>query len=379
MPVSVARLDPLAVDRTGVTLGVPGELPWAAERRRSGLDPYDLIWVMPAKGAVALSELELIERIASQVRTRPGVVVGIGDDAAVLEGDPAMVATQDLLVEDVHFRRSTAGFADLGHKALAVSLSDLAAMGAKAVAALVGLGLPAGDALDDADIGQLYSGMEALAARFGVSVAGGDLTAAPALVLSVTALGRLPTGCAAVRRDGARPGDVLCTTGVIGGAGVGLSALDDPAAIDGVPESMVDAAILRHRRPEPRLTEGELLRDGGATAMMDISDGLGIDALRLARASGVTIEIDLGALPLHPSVEPITASLGRDPALAALAGGEDYELLVCLPKEEVSVLATGLTAGLTAIGGVVEGRPDVRLTRGGDAVRTAELGYLHDV
>jgi thiamine-monophosphate kinase len=159
-----------------------------------------------------MSELALIERIAARARRRPGTEIGIGDDAALLSIGGTAVVTQDLLVEGVHFRRATTGARDLGHKALAVNLSDLAAMAAEPVAALVGLCLPPGDVGDD-EVDDLYSGLETLAARNGVTVAGGDVTAGPALILAVTAVGRVAAGVPSVLRAGGRPGDVLCVTG----------------------------------------------------------------------------------------------------------------------------------------------------------------------
>ncbi|MCU0308208.1 MAG: thiamine-phosphate kinase, partial [Thermoleophilia bacterium] len=159
------------------------------------------------------AELELIRRIAAQTAVRPGVRVGIGDDMAVLAGDPPLLAAVDMLVEGVHFLPGRTPLADVGHKALAVNLSDVAAMGGEPVCALVGLGLPARGGPDAAGVGELYAGMEALAARTGTTIAGGDVTAAPGLVLSVSVIARMPTGVAPLLRSGGRPGDLVCVTG----------------------------------------------------------------------------------------------------------------------------------------------------------------------
>jgi thiamine-monophosphate kinase len=331
---------------------------------------------MPAKGgAAAVPEIALIERIAARARRRPGLAVGIGDDAAVLEGDPAVVATQDLLVEDVHFRRATTGLGDLGHKALAVNLSDLAAMGADAVAALVGLGLPDGGWPGAGEIDELYAGMEALAERSGVSVAGGDVTAAPVMVLSVCALGRMPAGVAPVLRSGAREGDLLCVTGALGAAAAGLILLEQPGlAVD--PDDR-ERLIAAHRRPEPRLAAGRTLAQQGAHAMLDCSDGLALDALRIARASGLAVTIELERLPLADGVAAVAAASGRDPDLLAATGGEDYELIAAVPPAALDRLRAALDLPLTPVGRLRAGPPAVRLQRAGREIAAPRLGWEH--
>ena len=308
---------------------------------------------------------------------RPGVSVGIGDDAAVLTGDPAIVATHDLLIEGVHFRRETTGPEDLGHRCLAVNLSDLAAMGAEPVAALVGLGLPANGSTETTD--GLYRGMEALAARVGATIAGGDISASPTFVVAVTAIGRIPAGRGPVRRSEARPGDVLAVTGSLGGSAAGLAVLDDPSLSSGIDEDAAREALRRHRRPEARLAEGRLLAEAGATAMLDISDGLGVDAERLARSSDVAIEIDLDRLPIDPSAAALASALGSDPRLMAWSGGEDYELLVALPPATAERTAASLPAGLTVIGHARAGAPSATARVGGEPLAVEHSGYLHHV
>ncbi|MDX6646607.1 MAG: thiamine-monophosphate kinase [Miltoncostaeaceae bacterium] len=331
---------------------------------------------MPAKGgAAAVPEIALIERIAARARRRPGLAVGIGDDAAVLEGDPAVVATQDLLVEDVHFRRATTGLADLGHKALAVNLSDLAAMGADAVAALVGLGLPQQDGPGAEEIDELYAGMEALAERCGVSVAGGDVTAAPVMVLSVCALGRMPAGVPPLLRSGAREGDLLCVTGALGAAAAGLILLERPGLT--VPPEDAARLVAAHRRPEPRLAAGRALAEGGAHAMLDCSDGLALDALRMARASGLALTIELERLPLAAGVAAVAAATGRDPELLAATGGEDYELIAAVPPAELERLRASLDLPLTVVGRFRPGPAALRLERAGEEVAAPRLGWEH--
>jgi len=301
--------------------------------------------------------------------------VGIGDDAAVLDGDPAVVATQDLLVEGVHFRRATTGLADLGHKALAVNLSDLAAMGAEPVAALVGLGLPPDGGPGAEEIDELYAGMEALAERTGVSVAGGDVSAAPVMVLSVCALGRMPAGVAPVLRSGARDGDLLCVTGALGAAAAGLLVLEDPGLR--VPPDEAEALVAAHRRPEPRLAAGRALAAHGAHAMLDCSDGLALDALRMARASGLAAVIDLERVPLAAGLAAVAAASGREADLLAATGGEDYELIAAVAPADLDALRAALDVALTPVGRFSAGPPALRLLRAGEEVAAPRLGWEH--
>jgi thiamine-monophosphate kinase len=326
-----------------------------------------------------MSELALIERIAARTSRRPGTLLGIGDDAALLRIDGTAVATQDLLVEGVHFRRATIDPRDLGHKALAVNLSDLAAMGAEPVAALVGLCLPP-DAPAAEDLDALYDGMEALAGRHGVTLAGGDVTAGPALVLAVTALGRARPGVPPLRRSGGRPGDLLCVTGALGAAAAGLLLLEDPDLGDGLDPDVGEALRAAHRRPEPRVAAGRALAEGGAHAMIDLSDGLALDALRVARACGLAARVELAALPLADGVAEVAAAAGRDAALLGAAGGEDYELLAAVPPERLDALRAAAGVPLTPVGRLEPGAPAiVAVDAGGREVPLAGLGWEHRV
>jgi thiamine-monophosphate kinase len=241
-----------------------------------------------------LGEVALLAELA-----RRGLVTGIEDDVAVVGG---LVVTQDALVEDVHFRLAWTSFRDLGYKAAAVNLSDLAAAGAVPEALIVSLAAPATTTLEQ--VVELYEGM----AEAGVPVRGGDTTRADELVLSVTALGhsaRVPG------RGGALPGDVLVVTGPLGGSAAGLRALwaGEPSP-----------HVATHLRPPLRLVEGRELAST-AHALMDLSDGLAADLPRLARASGVRCVVDLALLPRPDGVTPEEAG----------SGGEDYELLAALP------------------------------------------------
>jgi thiamine-monophosphate kinase len=267
------------------------------------------------------SEDALLARLVAGLHARnPAVELGIGDDAAVLAG--GWCTSLDLLIEDVHFRMRTTSAHDLGWKSIAVNLSDLAAMGADPVCALVGLGLPVGTAPGLLD--ELFAGFDACAAAYGAQVVGGDMSRAPVLTLSVTVLGRTQHPA---RRDGARPGDVVCVTGPLGGSRAGLELLEGREAA--LPERAV--LVERHVRPVPLIAEGRILA-GVSHALMDVSDGLATDARRLAQASGVAVHIDLDRVPVQAGAGTVAALAGRAPGWFAAAGGEDYELVCALPR-----------------------------------------------
>ena len=245
-----------------------------------------------------------------------------GDDAAVWSlPSPRAVATADAMVEHVHFERAWAPPEALGHKLVAVNVSDLAAMGARPSAALLTLCLPADTPWDWA-LG-LAEGLARAARRWGLDIAGGDVTGSPGpAVLNLAAIGT-PWADAVLRRDGAEPGDGIYVTGPLGGADLGLRLLQGRATGD------APGAVRRFLWPEPRLDAGRRLAEWGRChAAMDLSDGLARDAARMARASGVRLVLDLDALPLHPDLR----SRPRAEALAgACHGGEDYELLLAAP------------------------------------------------
>jgi len=312
-------------------------------------------------------EFELIARLTGGLAPGPGVEIGIGDDAAVLVPTPGrrLVVTTDVLVEGVHFDARLSGPADWGWKAIAVNVSDLAAMGAEPRAAVVAITVA--EATPVQLLQAVYAGLAEACARFEIPLVGGDTSKGPALSLAVTALGEAERP---VPRSGARPGDRLVVTGPLGAAAAGLALLlrgdlDSTRLLAGHPQ-----LATAHRRPWPQVGMGLALARGGATAMIDVSDGLAGDALHLAQASGLGVEIHDAAVPLAPGVVEAARLLGADPLALALGGGEDFALAAALPR--------GAEVGGVLDCGTFTADPGrrVRVTRDGTAP-LAGLAYDH--
>jgi len=285
------------------------------------------------------------------------VLIGSGDDAAVTAPPGITVTSVDAFVEGVHFRRDTASLESIGRKAMAAALSDLAAMGAGAGEAYVQLGIPAD--LDEARAVELATGLGRAAAANGTAVVGGDVTRAPALLLALTVVGHAGSADDLVARSGARPGDVVAVTGELGGAAAGLILLERPELAEGLEREWAEELRRRQLEPSPRLGAGKALAASGATAMIDLSDGLGGDAQHVSRASGVGLMIELDAVPAQAGVGEVAAAANLDRWDLLTAGGEDYELLATLPPASLAGAraAVGEAGGsLTKIGKVVEGR-----------------------
>jgi thiamine-monophosphate kinase len=280
----------------------------------------------------ALGEHALIERLRQRVTaTPPHIEIGIGDDAAAIapERGTVDVVTTDSLVEGVHFRRDWTRPAAIGHKALAVNVSDLAAMGAMPRASLLSLALPSD--LPVADFDELIDGFVALAGRCGAALAGGNISRSPGpLMIDVVAIGSARRR-RLLRRDTARPGDDLYVSGSLGGAAAGLALLSAGEERAELTER-ARAAVSRYERPEARWRLGlTVARTRSASAAMDVSDGLAATARAIAEASGAGVVIEGDAVPVDPAAADWTARGGGDPVLFALGGGEDYELAFAVP------------------------------------------------
>lgn len=322
-----------------------------------------------------LGEFELIERFFTRAHSADapasGVALGVGDDAALLrvpDGED-LVAAVDTIVEGRHFPTGSDP-RSIGHRALAVNLSDIAAMGARPRWCLLALTLPAAD---PAWLEPFAAGLLALADRHGVALVGGDTTAGP-LSISVQILGTVPRA-QALLRSGARGGDLIAVSGSLGDAAAGLALLQRPAS----PHAALaaeSALIRRFEYPTPRVEFGIAAR-GIASAAMDVSDGLAGDLAKLAGASGVAAYVDIERLPLSPGLQALfPGATGRE---LALAGGDDYELLVCVPPQRYQELANAATrsgVALTALGEMRPGR-GVNWSMAGRAVDITAHGFDH--
>lgn len=320
-----------------------------------------------------MAELELIAAIERSLAVRGGrVAIGVGDDAAVVRATGVAVTSVDLVAEGIHFRWSTHSPEDVGHKALGSALSDIAAMGARAGEAYVGMALPRG--FDPVRTAGIVAGMEALAERTGTTIAGGDVVEAGALTLSVTVTGWADDLESLACRHGARPGHLVGVTGRLGASGAGLLLLDGTQA--DLPEEVTKALVHRHRRPAPRLETGRRLVQAGVSAMIDVSDGVATDAAHLAARSRARLELDLAALPLARGVEEVAAAAGRDALELAATAGEDYELLFTAPPENRERVREALGEGdLTWLGRVARGSGV--LLRRPDGGEVPLAGYEH--
>ena len=324
-----------------------------------------------------MRELELIAALERELGAPrdPRVLVGLGDDAAVVRAGAYSVVSVDTMVDGVHFRTGQLSFEEIGHRALAAAISDLAAMGAGVAEAYLALGVPPDSSLDD--LLAVVAGARALAERFGATIAGGDVTASQGLTVSFTVVGWVEDPGELVLRDGAQVGDRVGVTGELGGAAAGLALIEGRAAL----EAQETARALRERYalPVPRVELGRALADAGVHAMIDLSDGLASDAAHLARRSGVRIELTLEALPLATGVAEVARQLEADPAAFSASWGDDYELCVCAAPGvcgtiDTTFLSVTGSRELTWIGRVVAGAPGLTFTDGG-----ALSGYEHSL
>ena len=287
-----------------------------------------------------MNEFDVIRLLSDKLPSPPPeVVVPIGDDCAVLRfGDALWVAAADMLVEGRHFKE-WASPEDVGYKAVAVNVSDVAAM-----AGVPRFVLASGGANEAETALRCMEGVLRACEEFGVYPLGGDTTGAAALTVDVSILGQLAH--APVLRSGACPGDFLVVTGELGASVAGLLALENG---DAGPERLVK----KHLRPEPRVSSGRAAARLGAHAMIDLSDGLASDVRHLCEMSGAGCRVDLGLLPVAGDTREYLRSSGRDPEILAATGGEDYELLMDAPEEVVEALVKESETPITVIGEMV--------------------------
>jgi len=316
-------------------------------------------------------ERALIERIRERMpRPSPPLIVGIGDDGAVLkpERGALQVLTTDALVEGVHFDRRYSSLEDIGYRAMAVNVSDLAAMGAAPRLALWSLMLP--DWAGAEEVGRLADGAGQMAREAGLALAGGNLTRTPGpLVVDVTLLGAVRPR-KFLTRGGGRPGDHVYVSGSVGAAAAGLSWLRSrPAAATGEPEDgELASCVRRYRRPAPRTRLGTLLgRTKAARACMDLSDGLADAARQVAEASGTGVAIQASLLPIDPAAAAWFAGHGMDALDASVVAGDDYELLFVVPPK-----------GKRRLDGVKRLLHGLPLTRVGELTRSTDMLLIRD-
>ncbi|HVF88841.1 MAG TPA: thiamine-phosphate kinase [Blastocatellia bacterium] len=336
-------------------------------------------------------EFQIISKIRARVRPGERVIVGVGDDAAVIrhEGATDLLACCDLMIEGVHFRLDWMPRHLVGRKALAVTLSDVAAMGGVPRFALVSIALPGAGSTELAD--EVMRGIIEMAEASGVSIIGGDTSGSPgALFIDTSVIGECGRG-RAVTRGGARPGDRVFVTGSLGASMLGLTLLQHGHRLDQFTKdevspshpNMVLKALLKHLSPGPRLKEGRLIGEASiATAMIDVSDGLSGDLSHILEESRCGAVIEAGALPIAECVKTLAAAgMKIDPLGLALHGGEEYELVFTVPREECGrmlELSKSFDEPVTMIGEIVE-RRGLYLNRDGALEVVAPSSYEHQI
>jgi thiamine-monophosphate kinase len=326
---------------------------------------------------IPVREEDVVAAIA-QITERPGsrVLVGIGDDAALWQPTRShrSVITTDALVEDVHFSRATLSLHDIGWRAMTANASDIAAMGARGVLATIALGLPR--AFTSEEMRELYRGFADCADENGIVIAGGDLTRAPALTIAIAAVGEVRASNVKLR-SGGRVGDIIAVTGELGASRAGLDVLEDKAHIG---EPLRAQAIEAHARPSARSHEGRWFgASANVHAMMDCSDGLSTDLARLCAASGCGALID--TIPVAPGARAVAEALSVDPVTYALAGGEEYELIVAVAPRAFAHLAerfrTRFGRPLLRVGRLRAGDGVAVRNSSGEEEPLAQMGWDH--
>jgi thiamine-monophosphate kinase len=302
------------------------------------------------------------------------VLIGIGDDAACWRAEAStQLATTDSLIQDIHFTLSTTTWRELGWKALAVSLSDIAAMGGLPQYALVSLGLP-GDT-EVASIAELYEGMAELARLFDVSIVGGDSVEAPVVMLSLVVIGKVQENQNILTRSAVAPGDLIAVTGYLGASAAGMAMLGRGPRLFEEDENIIATLREAHLKPRPRVAEGQVLAHYDVKAAIDLSDGLVSDLNKLCKASGVGARLFINQIPVHPVVRN---NFADDSINLALSGGEDYELLFTAPDEIMNKIGTEIPCPVTVIGEIVAKPKRVKIIdEHGSEIKLEKEGWEH--
>jgi len=328
-----------------------------------------------------LGEFGLIDLLAKMVNSSPvnqtasrqQLITGIGDDAAAWYGDGStQLATIDSFIQDVHFSLGVASWEDLGWKALAANLSDIAAMGGIPRYALVSLALPGYTEVDD--VTALYKGMIELAQEFGVAIIGGDTSSAPVVAITITILGSTrKRDKNMLTRSAAEPGEKVAVTGELGAAAAGLEMLNKQLQFNPEATTCLKNAYLH---PYPRIAEGQLLVDQGVKTAIDISDGLISDLNHICKASQVSARIEIDRVPIQPTVK---ANFGDKSLELALSGGEDYELLFTASAKIINKVRRAASCPITVIGEIVADRIGgvTLIDRKGNPFNLGTTGWEH--
>ncbi|MFC2033942.1 thiamine-phosphate kinase [Chloroflexota bacterium] len=301
------------------------------------------------------------------------LIRGIGDDTTAWQADSSVqLATVDSLIQDIHFSLDITSWEELGWRAMAANLSDIAAMGGSPEYALVSLALPGSSEVED--VTSLYKGMLNLTDKFGVALVGGDTSSAPLLVINITIIGStIGKDRVMLTRSAAEPGDKVAVTGYLGASGAGLEMLTKKLQLDSESASYLREAFLK---PYPRVTEGQLLLKQGVKTAIDISDGLIADLKHICQASQVSASINIDSVPVHSSVRTNFA----DKALElALSGGEDYELLFTASADIIDKVRADVSCPITVIGDIIsDTKSEVALVnKDGKPVKIAKFGWEH--
>jgi len=319
-----------------------------------------------------LGEFGLIELIAKTVgkASRRDLILGIGDDTAAWRTDKSIqLGTTDILIQDVHFTLDIATWRELGWKALAVNISDIAAMGGTPSFALVSLGLPPETEVDN--IVELYRGMKEIASKFDVDIVGGNISRSPVVIIDVSLIGKASD--ALLTRSAAAPGDQIAVTGYLGLSAAGLQMLKSERKLNSKTTAFFREA---HLRPRPRVAEGQILVQHGVRAAIDLSDGLLSDLTHICQASRVSAKLWIDKLPIHALLR---SAFKKESLRLALSGGEDYELLFTARSEVIAKLTGIMSSPVTVIGEIIsDAKGQVTLLdEQGKAVKWDETGWDH--